>query len=367
MTPPETEATIDPLVLACLNDLDLLQYAEVFRSHDIGWDVLPILTDMDLEKIGITSLGHRKRLLARIHGHGLATLPGQEKPRLDSVLEITRAALAALQGSGNAAFRIDVVPSDGQQVLRIAAAAVRSGDIVSKVGSVELGASQEALSLLRMRVLDYERAFKFRRCLRCAKCRSPMNDGATTCSQCWTKNQGIEVPNSPSVPASGGSGSTVISARPEPNTTPHERRLPGDAGAMSTNHGMSVESSSSAAGTSRALAAVAQAFVITGVFLPFTSKRSGSVSGITTLDGKIVLVVSLFSLVLLALSQWGLATRVPLLVAGVAHAIMFPLLLGDLSMPFGLVPGPGLYLMTVSVGVVAALYFTAWARSKGTS
>ncbi len=45
-----------------LAKLDLGQYAEVFAGNDIDLEVLPLLTDVDLEKLGL-SLGHRKRLL----------------------------------------------------------------------------------------------------------------------------------------------------------------------------------------------------------------------------------------------------------------------------------------------------------------
>lgn len=48
-----------------LRSLGLAQYAATFREHDIEADVLPELTESDLERLGI-SLGHRKRLLKAI-------------------------------------------------------------------------------------------------------------------------------------------------------------------------------------------------------------------------------------------------------------------------------------------------------------
>src|SRR5215472_11777814 len=48
-----------------LRSLGLEQYEAVFRASDIDADILPELTEVDLEKLGV-SLGHRKRLLRAI-------------------------------------------------------------------------------------------------------------------------------------------------------------------------------------------------------------------------------------------------------------------------------------------------------------
>ena len=50
-----------------LRNLGLGQYEALFRSSDIDADILPELTEVDLEKLGV-SLGHRKRLLKAIAG-----------------------------------------------------------------------------------------------------------------------------------------------------------------------------------------------------------------------------------------------------------------------------------------------------------
>ena len=52
-----------------LEKLGLGQYAQRFAENDISFVILPDLTDQDLEKIGIASLGHR-RLLLRAIGDG---------------------------------------------------------------------------------------------------------------------------------------------------------------------------------------------------------------------------------------------------------------------------------------------------------
>jgi class 3 adenylate cyclase len=65
-------------VTAWLLDLGLARYAESFRENDIEADVLPDLTEADLERLGV-SLGHRKRLLKAI-----AALPEEQPPANDS-------------------------------------------------------------------------------------------------------------------------------------------------------------------------------------------------------------------------------------------------------------------------------------------
>jgi class 3 adenylate cyclase/predicted ATPase len=50
-----------------LRDLGLGQYEALFRASEIDADILPELTEVDLEKLGVP-LGHRKRLLRAIFG-----------------------------------------------------------------------------------------------------------------------------------------------------------------------------------------------------------------------------------------------------------------------------------------------------------
>jgi class 3 adenylate cyclase len=49
-----------------LKNLGMSEYAQRFAENDIDFAVLPDLTDQDLEKIGVTSLGHRRKLLRAI-------------------------------------------------------------------------------------------------------------------------------------------------------------------------------------------------------------------------------------------------------------------------------------------------------------
>ena len=53
-------------VVAWLRGLGLERYAPAFRDNDVDGEVLPELTADDLISIGVTSVGHRRKLLAAI-------------------------------------------------------------------------------------------------------------------------------------------------------------------------------------------------------------------------------------------------------------------------------------------------------------
>ena len=75
-------------VAAWLRGLGLEQYAPAFRDNDIDGDVLSELTADDLISIGVTSVGHRRKLLAAIAAVGgrspkaSATAASSHAPRL---------------------------------------------------------------------------------------------------------------------------------------------------------------------------------------------------------------------------------------------------------------------------------------------
>src|SRR5215472_403512 len=62
-----------------LRKLGLEQYEPAFRENDVDAQVLPRLTAEDLTSIGVTSVGHRRRLLDAI-----AALAGREAVTPDS-------------------------------------------------------------------------------------------------------------------------------------------------------------------------------------------------------------------------------------------------------------------------------------------
>ena len=72
-------------IAAWLRGLGLQQYESVFRDNDIDGAVLPSLTAEDLKDLGITSVGHRRRLLGAIaalneSGKPAAIAPVSDRP-----------------------------------------------------------------------------------------------------------------------------------------------------------------------------------------------------------------------------------------------------------------------------------------------
>jgi hypothetical protein len=53
-------------VAARLRELGLEQYAQLFRDNDIDGEILCGMTAEDLKELGISSFGHRRRLINAI-------------------------------------------------------------------------------------------------------------------------------------------------------------------------------------------------------------------------------------------------------------------------------------------------------------
>ena len=70
-----------------LGSLGLGQYLALFREHAIDAEVLPDLTDADLEKFGVP-FGHGKRLIKAIAKLGAVPPPEQAKAPLQSLATI---------------------------------------------------------------------------------------------------------------------------------------------------------------------------------------------------------------------------------------------------------------------------------------
>src|SRR5262249_43342592 len=136
------EAGVD--VTAWLSRLGLEQYEQAFRENDVDAEVLPELTAEDLIGLGVTSIGHRRKLLAAIAAlrkkHSPAneetarttTLAPQEPPRDLAPSSAERRQLTVmfsdLVGSTELSARLD--PEDLREVIagyhRAVADAVRS-------------------------------------------------------------------------------------------------------------------------------------------------------------------------------------------------------------------------------------------------
>jgi class 3 adenylate cyclase len=108
-------------VSSWLRDLGLEGYAQAFRANHIDAEVLPRLTAEDLVALGITSIGHRRKLLDAIAvlqeatappsvQPTAATRPGQAERRQLTVL------FCDLVGSTELAARLD--PEDLREVMR---------------------------------------------------------------------------------------------------------------------------------------------------------------------------------------------------------------------------------------------------------
>jgi class 3 adenylate cyclase len=101
-----------------LERLGLGQYAAAFAEHDIDREILPDLTDQDLEKLGL-SLGHRKKLLRAIAELGRQDRGAQREaaasPRAAERRQLT-VLFCDLVGSTELAARLD--PEDLREVMR---------------------------------------------------------------------------------------------------------------------------------------------------------------------------------------------------------------------------------------------------------
>jgi class 3 adenylate cyclase len=62
-------------IIEWLTEISLDQYAHTFVDNDIDLDVLPDLTESDLEKLGVASMGHRKRLLRAVQDQSAPPTP----------------------------------------------------------------------------------------------------------------------------------------------------------------------------------------------------------------------------------------------------------------------------------------------------
>ena len=116
-----------------LEDHGLGQYAEAFASNDVDAEVLRTLTTDDLKELGVTSLGHRKKLLAAIaelDATGEAAPGPSIAPRAPRHLaERVLRSRAALEGErkqvtvlfadvkGSLALIEDVDPEDARRIL----------------------------------------------------------------------------------------------------------------------------------------------------------------------------------------------------------------------------------------------------------
>ena len=110
-----------------LRELGLERYAQAFLDHDIDAEVLPRLTADELKELGVTSIGHRRRLLDAIAvlerpslSEGAAREPRPAPPSETPPPEAERRQLTILfcdlVGSTELTSRLD--PEDMGRVIR---------------------------------------------------------------------------------------------------------------------------------------------------------------------------------------------------------------------------------------------------------
>ena len=112
-----------------LRDLGLEDYVQAFQANHIDPEVLPRLTADDLIGLGITSIGHRRKLLDAIAALEQGRAPAAAEPIAATVrpLEAERRQLTVLfcdlVGSTELAARLD--PEDLREVIRALSGGVR--------------------------------------------------------------------------------------------------------------------------------------------------------------------------------------------------------------------------------------------------
>jgi class 3 adenylate cyclase len=140
---PDSTGTPVMDVSTWLRDLGLENYIQAFQAHDVDAEVLPRLTADDLTALGITSVGHRRRLLDAIAALDQGRAPAAEPTTVAArPLEAERRQLTVLfcdlVGSTELASRLD--PEDLRGVIgayqRCAAAVVErfEGHIAKYLG-----------------------------------------------------------------------------------------------------------------------------------------------------------------------------------------------------------------------------------------
>ena len=122
-----------------LRSLGLGQYEATFRESEIDADILPELTDQDLEKLGVP-LGHRKRLLKAIGNLGddaAAATPGPARPSTETAAEHRQVTVMFSDLVGSTALSARLDAEDFREVIAayqksVAETVQRFGGFVAK-------------------------------------------------------------------------------------------------------------------------------------------------------------------------------------------------------------------------------------------
>src|SRR4051812_7140122 len=100
-----------------LRNLGLGQYETTFHEAHIDADILPELTEVDLEKLGIV-LGHRKRLVRAIASLNVAATASPEFQATESGAERRQLTIMFYDLVGSTALSTQLDPEDLNDVIR---------------------------------------------------------------------------------------------------------------------------------------------------------------------------------------------------------------------------------------------------------
>ena len=121
-----------------LEKLGLGQYAQCFAENDIDFALLTKLTDADLKELGVTSLGHRKRLLEAIAERTAGVpWPITAEPKVQDTAERRQVTVVFSDLVGSTALSARMDPEDLREVISayqkcVAETVQRFGGFVAK-------------------------------------------------------------------------------------------------------------------------------------------------------------------------------------------------------------------------------------------
>ena len=111
-----------------LRGLGLERYAPTFRDNDIDSEILPELTTDDLIGLGITSIGHRRKLLAAISAlREVGTTPARAQPPQVAPREMPRHSPLA-----------DIAPAERRQLTIMFCDLVGSTELATRLDPEDL-------------------------------------------------------------------------------------------------------------------------------------------------------------------------------------------------------------------------------------
>src|ERR1700749_2849539 len=130
-------------ILAWLRELGLERYEQAFRENEIAADILPKLTADDLNDIGVTIVGHRRKLLEAIAALAEPSLARPAGPTAPEILSVARPAGAERRQLtvmfvdlvGSTALSTELDPEDMGAAIRVYQNAV-AGEILRFEGHV---------------------------------------------------------------------------------------------------------------------------------------------------------------------------------------------------------------------------------------